>query len=72
MIGVLAFQSRKFDDDVVSDLFCTNKDTENRDDFQISKLQKKDIFLARIATVNSVKSKEINARYTNGLPYEFF
>ena len=47
-MGIQEFKIRGFDDDSVSCLFCTNKDAENYNNFQIANLQKSGRFIAKI------------------------
>ena len=47
-MGIQEFKIRGFDDDSVSWLFCTNKDAENYNNFQIANLQKSGRFIAKI------------------------
>ena len=56
--GMAVFQTNGFNDGVVSYLFCTNKDEDNYDEFQISNLQNKDWFIAKITAVNSAQTKK--------------
>ena len=53
-------KERGFGDDGVYRLFCDNKDSENYYDFQISNLQKKDSYIAKIRAVKTGKARNKN------------
>ena len=72
-MGMQKFAAVGFEDDGVSRLFVTNKDSEEYNQTQLLKLQKNNNSkIAKITAVNSVGAKSFSNSKANGVPNQIF